>query len=292
MTDVFSAAAQARDFSGSVERGGFRLTYRCEGQGEPVLVIGSADYYARCFPAFTRDRFRFYFLDHCGFAARTDGQADDDFSLDRIVDDIEGVRRQLGVKRFAILGHSGHGYMALAYAARFPDRVSRVVMVATAPSQSELMLKAAEHRFEAHADPERKAILAKDLAQLEADIAAEPGARFRHLLVRLGARSWHDPGYDARPLWQGIPINDRVFDHLWGEVFRDIDIRALATKIEVPVLIALGASDYLIAPPESWDEFLPVFRKVDRVVFANSGHTPPLEEPEAFAQTLLGFVEN
>ena len=129
-----------------------------------------------------------------------------------------------------------------------------------------------------------------DLACLADDAAKEPNARFRHLLLRLGARSWNDAAFDARPLWEGVTVNDPVFDHLWGEVFRDIDVRALAARIEAPVLIALGTRDYLIAPPESWEFFLPAFRKVAISMFAQSGHTPPFEEPDAFADRLLAFL--
>ena len=288
--DFLSPVTDEGDNSGILESGGFRLSFRVEGQGHPLLVVGSAAYYARCFPLNLRQDCRFYFIDHCGFAAQIDGCVDSDFSLERVIDDIERMRTRIGLKRFAILGHSGHGYMALAYAARFPQHVSHVVIVGTAPSQSARMLKAAEDRFEAEADADRKAILRRDLACLADDAAKEPNARFRHLLLRLGARSWNDAAFDARPLWEGVTVNDPVFDHLWGEVFRDIDVRALAARIEAPVLIALGTRDYLIAPPESWEFFLPAFRKVAISMFAQSGHTPPFEEPDVFADRLLAFL--
>ncbi|TNB47214.1 alpha/beta hydrolase [Martelella lutilitoris] len=291
MSDFVSPVTDRGERSGFLLSGGFRLSFKVEGQGHPILVIGSAAYYARCFPAFLRQRCRFHFIDHCGFAARIDASDDRDFSLDRVVEDIERMRRDLALDRFCILGHSGHGYMALAYAARFPQHVTHVVMVGTAPSQSAAMLEAAEARFEAEADAGRKAVLQRDLAALADDIAVEPDARFRHLLLRLAARSWFDPSYDARPLWKDVPVNDPVFDHLWGEVFRDIDIRALAEKLDVPVMIALGAHDYLIGPPRTWQAYLPAFAKVRLETFAKSGHTPPLEEPEAFAEALLSFME-
>nr|WP_272211293.1 alpha/beta fold hydrolase [Marinicella sp. W31]MDC2877181.1 alpha/beta fold hydrolase [Marinicella sp. W31] len=228
MTDFLSPVTDKGDRYGVLESGGFLLSYIIEGLGIPLLVVGSANYYARCFPASLRRHCRFHFIDHCGFATPITGCEDSDSSLDRVVSDIERMRVHLGLERFAILGHSGHGYMALAYAARFPERVSHVVIVGTAPSQSGAMLEAAEVRFSAEADARRKTILERDLLCLADDIQTEPGARFRHLLLRLGARSWSDPGYDARHLWQDVPINDPVFDHLWGEVFRDIDMVALA----------------------------------------------------------------
>ncbi|TCT39319.1 alpha/beta fold hydrolase [Martelella mediterranea] len=292
MTDFLSPVAGSDDRFGILESGGFLLSFRIEGQGLPVVVIGSADYYARCFPAVLRSDLRFHFIDHCGFATAIEDHKDSDFSLERIVADIERMRVRLGLERFAILGHSGHGYMALAYAARYREHVSHVAMIATAPSQSKEMLEAADRRFEEEADETRRAILSRDIASLATDNLNAPNTRFKHLLIRLGARSWNDPTYDARWLWSGVPINDAAFDHLWGEVFRDIDVRFLAEKVEAPVLIALGANDYLIAPPESWTPLLPMFRRAETAKFDRSGHTPPLEEPEHFAERLLCFLRN
>jgi pimeloyl-ACP methyl ester carboxylesterase/DNA-binding CsgD family transcriptional regulator len=55
----------------------------------------------------------------------------DDFSLDARVGDLEGVIAALGLERFAMLGMSGGSSVAMAYAARHPDRVNRLVLYGT-----------------------------------------------------------------------------------------------------------------------------------------------------------------
>ena len=52
----------------------------------------------------------------------------DDFSLDAWVQDLETVVDDLGLDRFPLLGVSQGGAVAVAYAARHPDRVSRLVL--------------------------------------------------------------------------------------------------------------------------------------------------------------------
>jgi pimeloyl-ACP methyl ester carboxylesterase/DNA-binding SARP family transcriptional activator len=52
----------------------------------------------------------------------------DDFSLDACVSDLEAVVDAVGLERFALLGVSQGSRVAVAYAARHPERVSRLVL--------------------------------------------------------------------------------------------------------------------------------------------------------------------
>ncbi|MCO6178326.1 alpha/beta fold hydrolase [Ciceribacter sp. RN22] len=275
---------------GIIRSGVFELGCAIEGQGLPVLVIGSSLYYARTFSPGLRRSVRLHFVDHRCFARPLGPVQARDFAFDRIIEDIELARQTFGLERLAILGHSGHGYMALEYARRFPGRVSHVVLAGTGPNQGAELAQWAERRWAAEASPERRAIFDREMAKLAGDIAARPHERFKHLLIRLGARSWFDPGFDARPLWDGVWINDIGFDHLWGEVFREIDMHALARGVMAPALLALGRFDYLIAPPAAWEPFPGDFARLTIEMFEHSGHTMQFEESERFDATLLDFL--
>ena len=52
----------------------------------------------------------------------------EDFSFERRVQDLEAVVDDAGLERFALLGMAQGGQVAIAYAARHPDRVTRLVM--------------------------------------------------------------------------------------------------------------------------------------------------------------------
>ncbi|MHA7969054.1 alpha/beta fold hydrolase [Rhizobium sp. CAU 1783] len=277
---------------GTIRSGAFSLSYQIEGEGPSLLVIGSSLYYARTFSPALRRSLRLYFVDHRCFATADGAVEPGDFAFDTIIADIERARIAFGLERFAILGHSGHGYMALEYARRHPERVTHVVMVATGPNQSAAMAALADRRFEERAPPERKAVFTRDMGRLGTDMAARPNERFKHLLIRLGARSWFDAAFDASPLWQDVVVNDIGFDHLWGEVFRDLDMHALARAVKAPVLLALGSHDYLIAPPEAWRPFKHDFAALTVRMFDRSAHTPQFEESDRFDATLLSFLED
>lgn len=275
---------------GSLRAGPFDLGYRIEGSGPPLLVVGSAVYYPRTFSGRLRQRMKLHFIDHRGFAPAHAAYTHDDIGFDAVLDDIERMRRHLGLDRFAILGHSGHGYMVLEYAKRHPRHVSHVVMVGTGPSHSAPHMALADRRWEEMVAPERKAIFEREMAELGGDITARPEERFKSLLIRLGAKSWHLPAFDAAPLWRDVTVNNLVFDHLWGEVFRDIDIGNRLDRLAMPVLLALGQSDYLVAPAETWHAYRKGFPDLTVRMFEKSGHTPQLEESDLFDETLLSFL--
>ncbi|NRP71256.1 Proline iminopeptidase [Ensifer psoraleae] len=276
--------------AGHLHSGPFDLGYKIEGSGPTLLIIGSAVYYPRTFSQSLRRHLRLVFADHRGFAPSQGNLSTVDASFEAVIEDIERMREHLGLERFAILGHSGHGYMALEYAKRHPDRVSHVVMVATGPSHSPRHMAAADRLWAETVAPERKAIFDREMAILGSDIAEKPEERFKSLLIRLGAKSWYDAAFDARPLWEGVTVNKLVFDHLWGEVFRDIDLRQGLDRLKIPIMLALGRFDYLVAPASTWDEYRADVSDLTIRLFEKSGHTPQLEQSAAFDDALLEFL--
>lgn len=276
---------------GTIRSGAFDLSYSAEGSGPPAIVIGSAVYYPRIFSAALRQSLMLVFLDHRGFAKASGDVPVSEYALDLVLHDIERARVHLGLGKIVIIGHSGHGYMALEYAKRYPDHVSHVVMIATGPSHSAEHMQALERHWQESVCPERKERLARDLALLPAEIEAAPEKRFVTYCVRMGARSWYDHTFDAAPLWEGVHVNMPAFDHLWGEVFRDIDIAKGLERLDVPVLLALGRYDYLVAPYAAWEPYRDSFRDLTVRVFERSGHTPPFEESGLFDAELLRWLE-
>lgn len=279
--------------SGTIDAGGFKLQYRVEGAGPPTIVIGSARYYPRVFSQSLREHLRLVFLDHRGFAQAPATIEPASFELETLVDDIERARRALGLERVVVIGHSGHSYMALEYAKRYPNNVSHVVMIGIAPDLSASSVEAAAQYWHESVSPERKALLEANLRRLpDEKLAKLPlSERFITTYVRNGPKIWFNPKFDSTPLWEGVALNE-VFERVWGEVFAAIDITQSLDTLERPVLLALGRYDFLVAPPSSWDRVRPAFRDLTVRVFERSGHTPQCEEAELFDAELLGWLRN
>lgn len=224
--------------NGIVKSGIFELEYIIQGHGQStILVIGSAKYYSRTFSEQIKSKYQFVFIDHRGFAKSIGAYTKSDFELNTILDDIELVRSNLNLDKIVILGHSGHGFMAIEYAKKYTQYVERLILVGMGPSNSQINQHLAGEYFENNASQERKAAQEMSLKNLESAIDSDPERRFITYCIKLGPRSWYDYNYDATELWQDINVNMTAFDYLWGEVFANIDITNGLDDLDMPVLL-------------------------------------------------------
>jgi pimeloyl-ACP methyl ester carboxylesterase len=278
--------------SGSIEAGGFYLRYQIEGVGTPTIVIGSARKEPRLFSQHLREHLRLVFLDHRGFAVAPSPIDPTSFALETLVDDIERARQALGLERVAVIGHSGHAYMALEYGKKYTAHVSHVVMIGIAPDLSAASQQAAERYWQESVSPDRKAVFQANLQRLPDDALARLPAteRARQTRLRNAPKIWFDPHFDETPRWEGVEGNE-VIRRVWDEVFPAIDITRGLETFHVPVFLALGRYDFLVAPPSSWDPIRPHFRDLTVRVFERSGHTPCYEEPDLFDADLLSWMK-
>ena len=278
--------------SGSIEAGGFQLRYQIEGTGTPTIVVGSARKEPRLFSPHLREHLRLVFLDHRGFAVAPSPIDPTSFALETLVDDVERVRHALGLERVAVMGHSGHAYLALEYGKKYPAHVSHVVMICIAPNLSAASRNAAERYWQESVSPERKAVFQANLQRLPDEALARlPAAeRARQTRLRNAPKIWFNPHFDETPQGEGVKGNEVIRD-VWDEVFPAIDITRGLETFHVPVFLALGRYDFLVAPPASWDPIRPHFRDLTVRVFERSGHTPCYEEADLFDAELLSWMK-
>lgn len=199
---------------------GFALNVSIRGNGRPILVVGSSIYYPRLFSEQLYTSFQLIFLDHRGFVKPPRTLEPEDYALDKVLDDIEAARQTLELEDFIILGHSGHAFMALEYAKKYPEHVRKVVLLNTAPTNSPERQQQSIAFFNETASPERKRQFEADIALLAGDIQREPERRFAHMCIRMGAHSFYDYAYDAAWMWEGVFTSMPVMDHLWGKPSR------------------------------------------------------------------------
>ena len=107
--------------------------------------------------------------------------------------------------------------------------------------------------------------------------------------IRMQAHSFYDFTYDGAYLWDDLPNNMLALDHLWGEAFAEYDTDKFFKQWKKPVILLLSDYDYLVAPTSLWDEYSNKY-KVPVVKFDHSGHNPMLEEPKAYYDALLHFM--
>jgi len=139
---------------------GVDLHYRTIGDG-PVLFLVSPGwgvasvYLQRAFSSLAK-HLRLVFIDSRGRGLS--GRPADATHMGSVdmADDLEALRVHLDLTQISILGHSNSGAIALSYAARYPDRVSKLVLIdsqvlglsAAADTQRILQNRSTDPRFE------------------------------------------------------------------------------------------------------------------------------------------------
>ncbi|MEM7332394.1 MAG: alpha/beta hydrolase [Chloroflexota bacterium] len=112
----------------------------CEtiGDGEPILMmhggLGLDHTYFRPYFDQLSDQFKVIYYDHRG-----NGRSDklEDYStltLDLLVDDAAQLLDELGIEKTIVVGHSYGGFLAQLFAAKYPARLSKLVLTNTIPT--------------------------------------------------------------------------------------------------------------------------------------------------------------
>ena len=122
-----------RDF----DRDGLKLHYIDEGSGEPIVMVHGNptwSFYYRHLIDSLRDSYRVIVPDHigCGLSDKPDDSRYR-YTLSSRVDDLERLLDHLGLDRdLTLIMHDWGGMIGMAYAARHPERIARLVVSNTA----------------------------------------------------------------------------------------------------------------------------------------------------------------
>ena len=77
------------------------------------------------------DRFQVIYFDPLGVGESGRAKSTSEYTFAREVEDLEGLRKALGLSQINLLGHSFGGMVAQAYALEYPQSVKRLVLADT-----------------------------------------------------------------------------------------------------------------------------------------------------------------
>jgi proline iminopeptidase len=110
---------------------GISLNTKIMGRGTPLALMHGgpgADLYTMISFKPLADQFTLIFYDHrCN--ERSEGADVSSLTWENLTADADVLREKLGFEKWAVLGHSFGGYVALEYALRYPNRLSALVLV-------------------------------------------------------------------------------------------------------------------------------------------------------------------
>jgi proline iminopeptidase len=230
------------------------------------------------------DTLQLVYFDHRGQGRSARGDPDR-YTLDENVEDMEALRRHLGLGPIVSLGTSYGGMVAMAHAARYPEAVSHLALMVTAAHGG--FIRRAQEILAERGSEEQRALCAKVWEGGFADEAELK--RFYRVMGPLYARRY-DPATAADALARAIhtvePLN-RAFRP--GGVLRRFDLRPVLPCITAKTLIIAGRHDW-ICPPEFSEEIHRLIAGSEYHLFEDSSHSLRVDEPERLFAELRHFV--
>jgi proline iminopeptidase len=237
-------------------------------------------------PAFSplSSRMQLVYFDHRGQGRSARGDPAT-YTLDENVEDMEALRRHLGLGPIVSIGTSYGGMVAMAHAARYPDSVSHLVLIVTAAHNG--FIARAQQIVRERGTPEQQRVSAMLWA---GELTTE--AKLRHYYDVMGPLYAHK--YDAaaagavrgRGTHSPEPLN-RAFGP--GGFMAGYDLRPELSRIAAPTLILAGRHDWICAPEFS-EEIHRLIPGSDLRIFENSSHSIRVDEPQAMIDAIAGFV--
>jgi len=196
--------------------------------------------------------------------------------------DIEAVRKSLGAEDIDLLGHSYGGTLVMAYTARYPQRVKKLLIVdSAAPKWKDTVFLFSQ----VFPDVNERVDGFEFAAQFGDRAAIEGGVR-----EYLSMIFWDPDHRDAFLRQVSLKgFNRHVNEALDADMGR-YDLNPELPKFRMPVLVITGRYDMNVAPVVAWKihKAIPGSRLV---IFERSSHLPFLEEPERFKREVEEFLK-
>lgn len=212
------------------------------------------------------------------------------YRCDRLVDDVRTLQDHLGLARVDLLGHSAGANIAVQFAARYPQRVDKLVLITpsvravglevTSDARREIMkLREGEPWFEG-------ASAAFERIQVEGGSEAGWNAVAPFFYGR-----WDDAAQaaDAASVQQ---VNEEAADAFGAPgAFDPESTRAALATLNSPVLLLAGEVDVNTVPQVA-AEFAALFPRANFVVQPGAGHYPWTDDATSFASVVAAFLDD
>ncbi|HET6837209.1 MAG TPA: alpha/beta hydrolase [Gemmatimonadales bacterium] len=293
-----AASGSPPEREGYVDAGkGVRLYYRTAGTGRDTVIVlhggpgFNMEYFAKDLTPLAESH-TLLFYDQRGAGRST--LVTDSAALDaqRFADDLEAVRRHFGMERVTLLGHSWGPAVAALYAARYPERIGRLVLVGTLPPQQKQLLQAFQE-LAAGRDSATRAGMETWMKARTANPGDGAACRAYYALWFIPFfADTADMGRSRGDFCAGSPASLRnkmaSVDRFVFPSLGEWDWRPVLRRVNAPALVVHGSADPLpLDGARDWAETLPKGRLV---LLEGIGHFPYLEAPETFFPIVEEFL--
>jgi len=290
---------------GFVDANGVLIYYKTFGKGDLLVILhggpgASHDYFLPYLLPLARNN-RLIFIDERGSGRSQKLENPSDYTVGNMVDDVEAVRQVLKLDRINLLGHSYGGVLAQAYALKYQENLSHLILCSTFHSTKKM--NEVFNKIKGKMTPELRMRIEKmeqsGLFGLGRDyeknrytseymIAAWGEGYFPYLY-----QNHPDANYD--PVANGNMAWD-LYREMWGshgEFIIDgnltsVEYEERLSSITVPTLITVGDNDE--CDPSLSQEMHGKIKGSKLTIFPKSGHMTFVDQPSLFLSAIDEFL--
>ncbi len=259
------------------------------GQGYPLVVMHggpSADHFTMLPFRQCADQFTVILYDHrCN--GRSVGAPVSTMTWENLTADADALRQKLGFERWAVLGHSFGGHVALEYALRYPGSLSHLVLLNTGGDARWEQQNAADLLAKRGYSPEKAELVRRWFNGQFAPHEYFP------IFIRIGgAYNTHFGLWVARDLIHGAwrsKIRPEALIFAGRDLLKDWTVMDRLGEITVPTLVMAGRDDGVF-PPDCQRELAAGIPNARLHIVDRAGHTPHAEQTAEVMAAIRHFI--
>ncbi|NNJ52800.1 MAG: alpha/beta fold hydrolase [Ignavibacteriaceae bacterium] len=273
------------------------------GEGEPLFFIaggpGGTHYGLRRFDSLSTTNTLVYY-DAFGRGKSDTAKSVTEYTIERDIEDLEGLRKAMGFEKISILGHSYGGVVAQGYAFKYPENVSHLIVANSFHSYLMWQENCDNSNHEIKTNyPEvweelmkvrEQGAVSSDKVHYEIYGRVPYGFLYAYNPEKFkpSGRKRGYPYFSNRKLYYQMVGRDGDFE-LTSDIGK-FDYRNDLKDLDLPILIYGGRYDR-VAVPRMMVEYKMYCPQAEFVMFEESGHNPQVEEPSKLFALIREFLK-
>jgi pimeloyl-ACP methyl ester carboxylesterase len=244
------------------------VDYEESGSGRPLVLLHGFPLHRGVWEDSAKilaGRFRVIVPDLRGFGRTI---SEKPFTMESLADDVHQLLAALGATPCVLGGLSMGGYVAQAFAKKYPADLAGLVLIDTKSAADTAEGKQGRNQMIELARSSGSAAIAEQM--FPKMIAASS--------VGTGAAA------KLRAIMESCPV--KTIEHALAAMRDREDYTSLFARLPVPLLVVVGDQD-AISPPEVARAIVAGAPKGKLAMIAGAGHMVPIEKPAAFAEAIM-----
>ncbi|MES2411596.1 MAG: alpha/beta hydrolase [Bacteroidota bacterium] len=284
---------------------GSKLWVVTVGSGEPLIMIsggpGASHKYMRDFDSLSvKGNIQLIYFDALGRGKSDIAKNTTEYTLERDIEDVEGLRKVLNLNKVSLLGHSYGSLVAQGYAVKYAEKVNHLIIANG--FHSFVMWQENDDNCNREIKENYPEVWDELMEYREqGGISSDKKHQQIYGKVPYGFLYAYDPGKFLKPESKPYPnsFNSDLYyqmvgkdgDFIVGNDIGNFDYRKQLKGLKMPILIYAGRFDRVAVPTMmvKYKEYCP---QAKFIMFEKSGHNPQVEEPEKLFSLIVDFLKN